>query len=290
MNIDEKELVKIFKETDGIVATYFFGSQVKGKTDHFSDFDFAVLFKDGWRRDDRWNITGDLLCKAFSVVGQDKADVVDLSEVPIWFQQVVVKTGRVIYETDREERMKYERELMLRCLTEGLPEYVEDGKMKKQDVSSAVYFVNRQINFDTIEENLGMLETLSRFNHDEFMADFRNFQSAVHLLQTSIEALADISRYVIRSLSLPPAQEYWQIPMVLSDAGYIDPKDAEVYVKMFASLTDAFGLRVRFRNLVVHHYYRVNPEDIYRIVTKELDYIRRWRDTLLKIIEEQTNT
>jgi len=269
MNIDEKELVKIFKDTDGIVATYFFGSQVKGRTDHFSDFDFAVLFEDGWRKDDRWNIIGDLLCKAFSVVGQDKADVVVLSEAPLWFQQVVVKTGRVIYETDREERMKYERELMLRCLTEGLPEYVEDGKMKKQDV---------QINFETIEENLEMLGTLGRFNHDEFMSDFRNVQSAVHLLQTSIEALADISRYVIRSLSLPPAQEYWQIPVVLSDAKYIDPKDAEVYVKM-----------VRFRNLVVHHYYRVNPENIYRIVTKELDYIHRWRDRLLEIIEGQTN-
>ena len=270
MNIDEEDLVKIFKETDGIVATYFFGSQVKGKTDRFSDFDFAVLFEDGWRKNDRWNITGDLLCRAFSVVGQDKADVVDLSAAPLWFQQVVVKTGRVIYETDRKERMKYESELMRQCLQEGLPDYVEDGKMKKQDV---------QINFDTIEENLGMLETLSRLNHDEFTSDFRNFQSAVHLLQTSIEALADISRYVIRSLSLPPAQEYWQIPTVLSDAGYIDPEDAEVYVTM-----------VRFRNLVVHHYYRVNPEEIYRIVRDDLGYIHRWRDTLLKIIEEQRNT
>jgi uncharacterized protein YutE (UPF0331/DUF86 family) len=137
--------------------------------------------------------------------------------------------------------------------------------MKKQDV---------QINFETIEENLEELTALSRFNYDEFMADSRNLAAAVHWLQTSIEALADISRYVIRSLSLPPAQEYWQIPMVLSDAGYIDPKNAEVYVKM-----------VRFRNLVVHHYYRVNPEEIYRIVTKELDYIHRWRDRLLEIIE-----
>jgi len=270
MTIYEEKFAKIFKGRNGIVAVYLFGSQVKGKTDKFSDFDFAVLFEDGWRKDDRWNIIGDLLCEAFAVVGQDKADVVDLSNQPLWFQQVVVKTGKIIYEIDKKKRLFYERKLMRKCFKEGLPQYVEDGKMKKQDV---------QINFDTIEENLEMLETLSHFSWDEFKAEFWYLQSAVRLLQTSIEALADISRYVIRSLSLPPAQEYWQIPTILSDAGYIDPKDAEVYVEM-----------VRFRNLVVHHYYRVNPEEIYRIVTEELDYIRRWCDRLLEIIEKQTNT
>jgi uncharacterized protein YutE (UPF0331/DUF86 family)/predicted nucleotidyltransferase len=266
----KEKLAKIFKGRDGIVAVYLFGSQVRGKTDRFSDFDFAVLFEDGWRKDDRWNITGDLLCGAFSVVGQDKADIVDLSNQPLWFQQVVVKTGMVIYEVSKEKRLFYERNLIRNCLQEGLPEYVEDGKMKKQDV---------QINFETIENNLEMLEMLSDFTWDEFKAEFWYLQSAVRLLQTSVEALADISRYVIRSLSLPPAQEYWQIPMVLSDAGYIDPKDAEVYVEM-----------VRFRNLVVHHYYRVNPEEIYRIVTEELDYIRCWRDRLLEIIEKPINS
>ena len=264
MNIDEEKFSKIFKGRDRIVAVYLFGSQVRGKTDIFSDFDFAVLFEDGWRRDDRWNIVGDLLCEAFSVVGQDKADVVDLSNQPLWFQQVVVKTGKIIYEVSREKRLFYEKELMRKCLQEGLPEYVEDGKMKKQDV---------QINFDTIENNLEKLEGLRRLSYNEFMANFYYLDAAVHELQTSIEALADISRYVIRSLSLPPAIEYWQIPTVLSDAGYIDPKDAEVYVKM-----------VRFRNLIVHHYYRVNSEEIYRIVKDELDYIRRWRDRLLEII------
>jgi len=268
MAIDEYKLAKIFSKTDGIVATYFFGSQVRGKTDRFSDFDFAVLFKDG-SFENRWNIVGDLLCKAFSVVGQDKADVVDLSNQPLWFQQVVVKTGKVIYETDREERMKYEGEVIRKCLQVGLPEYVEDGKMKKQDV---------QINFETIEDNLEKLETLSHLNYNEFMDDFRNLDAAVYELQTSIEALADISRYVIRSLSLPPAEEYWQIPMVLSDAGHIDPKDAEVYVEM-----------VRFRNLVVHHYYKVKPDEIYKILTEELSYIRKWRDRLLEIIESEGN-
>ncbi len=135
MPVNENQFAPIFSETSGIVAAYFFGSQVSGKTDRFSDYDFAVLFRDGWQEERaRLYITADLMEKAFSAVGQDNADVVDLSTQPLWFQQVVVKTGRVIYETDREKRRVYERELMRQCLEAGLSEYAEDGKMKKQDV------------------------------------------------------------------------------------------------------------------------------------------------------------
>lgn len=269
MSIDEHKLAGIFSEAEGIVATYFFGSQVRGNTDAFSDYDFAVLLRDGREEKERSSIVGDVLCKACSVVGHDKADIVDLSEVPLWFQHVVVKTGRVISETDRAYRIKYERELMRRLKEAGLPEYVEDGKMKKQDV---------QINLDIVEDNLEKLKTLSLLNYDEFMADFRNLDAGVRRLQTSIEALVDISRYVIRSLGLPPAQEYWRVPTALADAGYMDGKSAEIYVQM-----------VRFRNLVVHHYHRIEPEEVYKILTEELADIRRWRDRLLEIIESEGN-
>ncbi len=263
--IDAEKLANIFSGTDGIVATYFFGSQVKGKTDLFSDYDFAVLFQNGWQEKDRFFIIGELLSKAFSVVGQDKADVVDLSCAPLWFQYVVVKTGKILYEADRQERHFYERELRRKCFEAGIPEYEEDGKMKKQEV---------QIHLDTLGENLEKLEKLSHFSWDEFMADFWYLDAAVRRLQTSIEALVDISRYVIRSLGLPPAQEYWQVPTVLADAGHIDQKSAPIYIQM-----------VRFRNLIVHHYYRVAPEDIYKILTENLSDIQKWRDRLLELIE-----
>lgn len=268
MLIQEEKLAGIFEGQDGIIAVYFFGSQISGKTDRFSDYDFAVLFKNKWQKGKRWDILGELLCRAFSVVGQDKADVVDLAESPLWFQQVVVKTGKVIYETDREERVIYESELMRKVKEAGVPEYIEDGKMKRQDV---------QTNLDTLEDNLKNLGALSHLSYGGFVADVRNLGAAVYWLQTSIEALVDISRYVIRELRLPSAEEYWQVPTVLADAGYIEKEDSAIYVKM-----------ARFRNLIVHFYYKVNPEEIYKILTEELPDIRKWRDRLLEIIDEKS--
>ena len=226
-----------------------------------------MLLPEEWQKDKRFAVVGDLLGKAFSVVGQDRADVVDLSSQPLWFQQVVVKTGKIIYEADREERLLYERELRHKCLDAGLPEYVGDGKMRKQDV---------QIHLDTLEENLEKLEKLSHFSWDEFMEDFWYLDAAVRRLQTSIEALVDISRYVIRALGLPSAQAYWEVPTVLANAGYIDEAAAATYVQM-----------VRFRNLIVHHYYRVDAEEIYKILTENLPDLEKWQDRLLEIIEAE---
>ena len=267
--VNTEKLSQIFSDTEDVVAAYFFGSQVSGKTDPFSDYDFAVLLPDDWSKDKRWTLIGELLDKAFAVVGQDKADVVDVSNQPLWFQQVVVQTGKVIYETDGVARRVYESNLRHQCLEAGLPEYADTGNMNKQDV---------QINFDIIDDNLGKLETLSSLTRDEFMADFRNLDATVRRLQTSIEALVDISRYVIRSLGLPSASAYRQVPVVLADAGYIDETSAGIYDRM-----------VRFRNLIVHHYYRVDPEDIYNILTNNLSDLQSWCTTLLEIIEADAN-
>jgi uncharacterized protein YutE (UPF0331/DUF86 family) len=42
---------------------------------------------------------------------------------------------------------------------------------------------------------------------------------------------------------------------------------------------------VRFRNRLVHRYPEVEPNEIYRIVTQELNEIRRWRDQLVQILQ-----
>ena len=268
--INTEKLAQIFSDTDGIVATYFFGSQVRGKTDAFSDYDFAVLLPEDWSKDKRWRLVGELLGNAFEVVGQDNADVVDLTNQPLWFQQVVVQTGKVIYEADRSARKEYERNLIHKCLEAGLPEYMDTGNMNKQDV---------QINFDTIDDNLEKLNTLGSLSRDEFMADFVYLDATVRRLQTSIEALVDISRYVIRSLGLPSADSYREVPVVLADAGYLDQTSTPIYDEM-----------VKFRNLVVHHYYRVNPEEIYNILTQNLSDLQNWRTTLLEIVESDVDT
>ena len=53
--VNTEQLAQIFSGTNEYHSgTYFFGSQVSGKTDAFSDYDFAVLLPEDWSKDKRW--------------------------------------------------------------------------------------------------------------------------------------------------------------------------------------------------------------------------------------------
>jgi len=101
--VDEERIAQVMEETPEVIAAYLFGSAARGEMDHFSDIDVAVLLEDDLPKERRWDIEGQLLDQLFRIVGQDKADVVDLKTAPLWFQRVVITTGRVIYERDRKK-------------------------------------------------------------------------------------------------------------------------------------------------------------------------------------------
>jgi len=114
--------------------------------------------------------------------------------------------------------------------------------MKQSDV---------QTKLDTIPENLEKLEILRSKSYEEFTSDFRNIDSALHRLQTSIQALLDIGSYVIASLGLTTPSSHAEIIEVLHDNGHIDAGKATTYIKM-----------AQFRNRVVHLYLRLHLEII----------------------------
>ena len=53
-----------------------------------------------------------------------------------------------------------------------------------------------------IENNLLKLHSLSNISSAEFLSDFRNVESAKHLLQVSIEAMGDICDHIVEYLTI----------------------------------------------------------------------------------------
>ncbi len=259
VTVSEEQLAQIVRGFPSVIAAYLFGSVARGEADHFSDVDVAVLLDDDLTEKQRREIVGRLLDALFSIVGQDKADVVDLKEAPLWFQKDVIKTGKLLHERDPIARTAYEVAV--------LQASEQDGRQwrGREEV---------RLCLETLERNLARLAELAQLIYDEFMDAPRNLAAAELLLQTSIEALVDISRHLIRRLRLPMPSEHWQIPEVLGEAGYLPAQDVPTYVAM-----------VRFRNRLVHRYPEVDPKEVYRIVTQELDAIRRWLDQLLQVLK-----
>ena len=138
--------------------------------------------------------------------------------------------------------------------------------MKQEDVQTKV---------DVIPENLEKLENLRSKSYEEFISDFRNIDSVLHRLQTSIQALLDIGGYVIASLGLKTPSSNAEIIEILQDNGYIDSQEAEEYIKM-----------AQFRNRVVHLYNSIDVDVLYQILINEIEDIKSLFKILIEIIEK----
>ncbi len=138
--------------------------------------------------------------------------------------------------------------------------------MKREDIQTKI---------DIVLENLEKLKTLKKLSFEEFVSDFRNIDSCLHRLQTSIQALLDIGSYIIASLGLKTPETSSEIIELLIEAGFIPQERKDTYIKM-----------VQFRNRIVHLYNHIDVEILYDILQHETGDIKELYELLLDIIEK----
>lgn len=111
---------------------------------------------------------------------------------------------------------------------------------------------------EIVRENVEKLAALPQASFEDFAADHRNLDSALHRLQTSIQALIDIGAYVISTRGLRAPSTSREVLAILEAAGVLPP-----------GAEDRFGRLVGFRNRIVHLYDRVRPDIVFRIVRED---------------------
>lgn len=138
--------------------------------------------------------------------------------------------------------------------------------MRKEDVQNKL---------DIIPENLEKLEIFRAMDFEKFNSDFRNIDSALHRLQTSIQALVDIGGYIIASLGLRVPATSGEVIDILVQHGLLRQDQRDRYISM-----------IQFRNRIVHFYNEIDLNILYQILQEELVDIRELYRALILIIEE----
>jgi len=138
--------------------------------------------------------------------------------------------------------------------------------MRREDVQSKL---------DIIPENLEKLEILRAMGYEKFRSDFRNMDSALHRLQTSIQALVDTGGYIIASLGLRTPGSSGEVIDILMEHGLLKAGQRDRYISM-----------IQFRNRIVHFYNDIDLKVLFQILQEELIDIRELYGTLILIIEE----
>jgi uncharacterized protein YutE (UPF0331/DUF86 family) len=138
--------------------------------------------------------------------------------------------------------------------------------MRREDVESKL---------DIIPENLEKLRVLGAMSYEEFISDFRNIDSALHRLQTSIQALVDLGGYIIASLGLRTPGTSGEVIEILVERGLLSKEQRDRHVSM-----------IQFRNRIVHFYNNIDLKILYQILQEELVDIRELYRIFIQIIEE----
>lgn len=121
--------------------------------------------------------------------------------------------------------------------------------MKQRDIQHKI---------DFLIDNFEKLRRLKKYSLDELLSHFERVDSVLHRLQTTIEALLDIGRYIISSLGLRIPTTSAEVIDILKDESLIPEKEVRGYIEM-----------IGFRNRVVHEYNTVDVSELYEILHKE---------------------
>lgn len=111
MNAKVQDKIQAIFEEAPVEVAYLFGSLARGDTGPMSDYDFGVLIERGMNEKQE-NVTGKLMDKLFAVVGEDKAEVVDLEGKPVVFRFNVIKDGEALVNKNDSRRVAFEFDTM----------------------------------------------------------------------------------------------------------------------------------------------------------------------------------
>jgi uncharacterized protein YutE (UPF0331/DUF86 family) len=103
------------------------------------------------------------------------------------------------------------------------------------------------------------LRELGAMEREAFLADRRALNSAKYLLIVAAEAALDICNHLAARRGGRSPEDYADCIAILAEIGAIDDGLRQRLVRM-----------ARFRNLLVHLYWRVVDAEVYRVIREDL--------------------
>lgn len=127
-----------------------------------------------------------------------------------------------------------------------------------------------------INDYLIQLEILSHLSKEEFLRDRRNPAAAESFLRRSLEAIFDIGRHILaKTGNIDMSTEYKAIALGLGEKDIINKH-----------LSQKLSQMAGYRNRLVHLYHMISQEELYDIITENLDDIRQFIKNIEKFIEK----
>jgi len=138
-----------------------------------------------------------------------------------------------------------------------------------------------EVNLDRLRELAGYLlgavrelRELGRTRRDVFLADSRTVNGAKYLLIVATEAALDICNHIAARRGGRSPRDYADCLAVLREIAAVDE-----------ALAGRLARMARFRNLLVHLYWRVDDAEIYRVIQEDLGDLEEYLRSLGRFLK-----
>ncbi|MCX5975901.1 MAG: DUF86 domain-containing protein [Coprothermobacterota bacterium] len=128
----------------------------------------------------------------------------------------------------------------------------------------------------SLRASMRLLKEVAILPKAEFLSDAHKQSSAKYNFIAAIEAIIDLAGHWAARAGLRSPKDYADTFQVLFEAGYLGEPLADDLKKM-----------ARFRNRLVHLYWEIDPEEIYRILETEMKDFDLFLQCVASVVEAE---
>ena len=126
-----------------------------------------------------------------------------------------------------------------------------------------------------LEEYLGQIKEYVNVSAEQYSKEWRIQRIVERTLQMMIESCADIAGHII-------SDRGYRIPTSYADTFRV-LYEKEVLIKDIFETMEKIS---KFRNIIVHHYDRIDPEIVVSILRKDLDDFLAFKNAIINLLNQ----
>jgi len=131
--------------------------------------------------------------------------------------------------------------------------------------------------FSEMGEALQKLERLSKLARSRFLSNYEKIDAAKYNFIVAIEAMIDICNRIISTKKIGYPQDYSEVIKLMSQKGVFEENLAKRLIEM-----------VKFRNMLVHLYWKVENDRVYQYLKKNLTDFETFRRAIRAYLRSES--
>ena len=132
--------------------------------------------------------------------------------------------------------------------------------------------------FTEMDESLRKLRSLSKLSEDEFLSHYEKIDTSKYNFIVAIEAIIDICNRIISKRKLGFPQDYSDVIKLMSQQGVLE-----------GDLVGRLLEMVKFRNMLVHIYWKIENERLYKYLKENLGDFEAFKEAIRKYLKKSSS-